>query len=360
MQNLVDNMKLDLVLEPWAFQMVAIILLTLFLNITIAYLLKYLRKASGLTNTRFDDAIICSAESPLTAVIWIIAAKFCLNITDKYIKIIDADIVNSTSRIAIILCFAWFLMSVIKYVTKETLNAGKIAGKEVDQTTIDALSKLARLIVSILTILIIMQDVGFNISGILAAGGVGGIIIGFAAKDLIANFFGGLTIYLDRPFIVGDWIRCDEKKIEGIVEYIGWRHTRIRAFNKNPIYVPNGLFTTVVVENPSRMSHRRINETIGLRYSDIGKIEVIIAQIKEALNCNQEIDHEQSKLVNFERFGENGLEISIYALTKNTDLERFIGIKQQILLQIAKIIAENEAEIAFPTRTLYVKNDLRA
>ena len=114
-----------------------------------------------------------------------------------------------------------------------------------DYTTVDALSKLGRFSVVIIAALVILQTLGFSISGVLAFGGIGGIAMGFAAKDMLANFFGGLTIYLDRPFTVGEWIRSPDKAIEGTVEYIGWRHTRVRAFNKNPIYVPNALFTTI-------------------------------------------------------------------------------------------------------------------
>lgn len=116
------------------------------------------------------------------------------------------------------------------------MTAQRIArGDEVDHTTVDALVKLARLVTFVAGVLIVAQTLGFQITGLLALGGGGGIAVGFAAKDLLANFFGGLTIYLDRPFVVGDWIRSPDKALEGTVEYISWRHTRIRAFNKNPI-----------------------------------------------------------------------------------------------------------------------------
>ena len=113
-----------------------------------------------------------------------------------------------------------------------------------------------------------MQLFDYSVSGLLAFGGIGGIAVGFAAKDLLANFFGGLMIYLDRPFSVGDWIRSPDKEIEGTVEDIGWRLTRIRTFDKRPLYIPNSIFASISVENPSRMSNRRIYEKIGIRYDD--------------------------------------------------------------------------------------------
>jgi MscS family membrane protein len=181
--------------------------------------------------------------------------------------------------------------------------------------------------------------------------------VGLAAKDLLANFFGGLTIYLDRPFSVGEWIRSPDKSIEGTVEYISWRHTRVRAFNKNPIYVPNAVFTTIVVENPSRMSNRRIKETIGLRYADLSKVAAIVADIHAMLRTHPEIDTKQTLIVNFLQFGESSLDLMIYTFTKTVVWTEYHVVKQDVLLKIADIIEQHGAEIAFPTRTLLVTSE---
>ena len=153
------------------------------------------------------------------------------------------------------------------------IAAKRSIGEEIDQTTIDAIAKLLRISVIIIGFLIALQSIGYSISGVLAFGGVGGIAVGFAARDLLANFFGGLMIYMDRPFNVGDWIRSPDKEIEGTVEKIGWRSTTIRTFDKRPLHVPNSIFSNISVENPSRMSNRRIKETIGIRYDDLSKME---------------------------------------------------------------------------------------
>ena len=256
----------------------------------------------------------------------------------------------------VVACLAWFLVLLINNVSRNIIAQRKAKGEEVDHTTIDALSKLARLSVLIVAALVAMQTMGYSISGVLAFGGIGGIAIGFAAKDLLANFFGGLTIYLDRPFSVGEWIRSPDKAIEGTVEYISWRHTRIRAFNKNPIYVPNALFTTIVVENPSRMSHRRIKETVGLRYEDIGKMDAIVAEVKAMLRSHPEIDASQTLIVAFDEFAASSLNFLIYAFTKTREWVRYHEVKQEILLEVAGIIARHGAEIAFPTQTIHLEN----
>jgi len=161
-------------------------------------------------------------------------------------------------------------------------------------------------------------------------------------------------VYLDRPFVVGEWIRSPDKQIEGTVEYIGWRHTRVRAFNKNPIYVPNALFTTIVVENPSRMSNRRIKETIGIRYQDVGKMAAIVADVKAMLQSHPEIDTGQTLIVNFTSFAESSLNFFLYTFTRTTEWVRYHEVKQDVLLRVAEIIERHGAQIAFPTRTLHI------
>ncbi len=201
----------------------------------------------------------------------------------------------------------------------------------------------------------VAQTLGFQITGLLALGGVGGIAVGFAAKDILANFFGGLAIYLDRPFVVGEWIRSPDKELEGTVEYISWRHTRIRGFNKNPIYVPNSVFATILVENPSRMSHRRIKETIGLRYDDFGVVAAVVADIRAMMQEHPDIDATQTLIVNFNQFGASSLDLMIYAFTRTTVWVDYHAVKQDVLLKIGQIIAGHGAEIAFPTQTLHLQ-----
>ena len=208
-------------------------------------------------------------------------------------------------------------------------------------------------------VLIAMQSMGYSISGVLAFGGVGGIAVGFAAKDLLANFFGGFIIHLDRPFKVGDWVRSPDRNIEGTVEHIGWRLTTIRTFDKRPLYVPNAAFTTIAVENPSRMTNRRIYETIGIRYADVGQMATIVDDIKAMLQQHEDIDSDQTLIVNFLAFNASSLDIMVYTFTKTTQWVQFHEVKQDVLLKISDIIEGYGAEVAFPTRTLHLPDGVR-
>ena len=223
-----------------------------------------------------------------------------------------------------------------------------------DIATIAALGKLLRASVAITGVLLVLQSLGVSVAGVLAFGGIGGIAIGFAAKDLLANFFGALMIFLDRPFSIGDWIRSPDREIEGVVEDIGWRSTKIRTFDKRPLFIPNSAFASLTVENASKMQNRRIFETIGLRYDDIDKVKLVIDQCRLMLSEHPEIDDQEILMVNFVSFAPSSLDFFVYAYTRTIDWESYHLVKEDVLMKIAEIIKENGAQIAFPTQSLEI------
>ena len=128
--------------------------------------------------------------------------------------------------------------------------------------------------------------------------------------------------------------------------------TRIRTFDQRPLYVPNSVFSTVAIENPSRMLNRRIYETVGIRYDDIAVMADIVAAIKTMLNEHDDIDKGKTLMVNFVSLGPSSLDFFIYCFTRTTDWATYHGVKQDVLLKILHIIENHGAEVAFPTRTV--------
>jgi MscS family membrane protein len=149
-------------------------------------------------------------------------------------------------------------------------------------------------------------------------------------------------------------VRSPDKEIEGTVEQIGWRLTKIRTFDQRPLYVPNSVFTSISVENPSRMENRRIYETIGIRYADFDKMAAIVSDVKKMLLNHPEIDTGKTLIVNFNSYAPSSLDFFIYTFTKVTEWVRFHEIKQDVLLKIGEIIGGHGAEIAFPTSTVHL------
>jgi len=341
-------------LPTWVASLVVIALATAVVNQVAQFALRQAGRVVLHTSNAWDDALITSASRPLLVALWVLGGGLMARVVQQRMATRFLEQVVALQEVALIVCAAWFGLRFISRVQHGVIERGATEPDAIDRTTVDALGKLARLLLVVVTLLIIAQTVGIEITGLLALGGVGGLAVGLAAKDLLANFFGGLTIYLDRPFSVGEWIRSPDKSIEGTVEYISWRHTRIRAFNKNPIYVPNAVFTTIVVENPSRMSHRRIKEVIGVRYDDFDVVAPICDDIRRMLQAHEGIDATQTLIVNFTVFGATSLDLMVYTFTKTSVWVEYHHVKQDVLLKIGAIIARHGAEFAFPTQTLHV------
>lgn len=301
------------------------------------------------TKNKWDDAVFESLPQPLSLIIWAAGVALAADIIQNATGAVIFQAVEPIRNTVIVGALAWFLVRFIR-----RAEEGFVEKEKGDRTTVDAISKLLRISVIITATLVTLQTLGFSISGVLAFGGIGGIAIGFAAKDLLANFFGGLVIYLDRPFAVGDWIRSPDREIEGTVEYIGWRITRIRTFDKRPLYIPNSIFSSIAVENPSRMDNRRIKETLGIRYEDASKMHEIIRKVREMLENHPEIDATKTLIVNFNTFAPSSLDFFIYTFTKTTQWVYFHEVKQDVLLKVLKIIEDEGAECAFPTSTLHL------
>ena len=337
----------------WVLELFVIVLLALSLGYLVNRVIDRLETQANKSLTVWDDALIEACRRPVIWLIWILGVNFAASIAAQKMDSPVQALIDPINRLALIFLATIFITSFIKRAERNLLHPDYMA-KPIDATTVRAVGKLLRAAVIITASLVAMQLFGYSISGLLAFGGIGGIAVGFAAKDLLANFFGGLMIYLDRPFSVGDWVRSPDKEIEGTVEDIGWRLTRIRTFDQRPLYIPNSVFASISVENPSRMTNRRIYETVGIRYADIGCMESIVDQVTTMLCEHPEIDTEQIMIVNFNAFSASSLDFIIYTFTKTTEWVKFHHIKQDVLLKVAQIIEANQAEIAFPTSTLHI------
>lgn len=347
--------------DEWGYivDMFLVVLAIGIVNLALRFLFKYLGHRVEKTSSIWDDALYYSLSGPLRALVWIVGLSVAVGIGDPPEDTALTEYLPEARVIATVAVVAWFLLRLIESVEKNILKRAIRRGEPIDETTADAISKLLYASVLITSALAVLQTLGVSISGLLAFGGIGGIAIGFAARDMIANFLGGLTIYLNRPFSVGDWIRSPDQDIEGVVEAVGWRATTIRRFDMRPLYVPNGVFTTVSLENPSRMTHRRIFETIGLRYDDVAVVPPIVADIRKMLDADEAIDSSQVILVYFNSFGSHSLDFFVYCYTVTTRWAEYHEVKQKVLMRCHEIIAEHGAQVAFPTTTVHVPAGLQ-
>ena len=320
--------------------------------IKITILSKAIKKERA-RNNLWGLAVVTAMRKPLAALIWLLFTIYTLNhlsllFPDKAV-ILNVNVYLKSIGIITILC--WFIIKLINHLEsnyfKEQTGDGSL-----DLASSYLMSKIARAVILIITTIIILQNLGYSLTALLTLGGTSSLIIGFAGKDMISNFFGGLMVYLDKPFKVGDTIKTNTYNLEGIIEKIGWRSTRIRNLDKRPVYVPNNIWVNAPVENVSRMSRIKFKEIVGIRYKDADKLKAILAEIEQELQNNKDIDHKLNIAVRFVEYGEYSLKFMVSAFSKVTSQNDFLLIKEDILLMVMNVIKKHEADFAMPTAYL--------
>ena len=218
------------------------------------------------------------------------------------------------------------------------------------------LSKILRFLVLCLALLIVAQEWNYSISGLLAGLGLGGLAFALAAQDMLSNLFGGLVLFLDRPFSIGDWIQADN--VEGTVEDINFRSVKVRTFSQAVVTVPNSKMVDRPVTNYSRMGKRKVSFTVGLKYGTSERqLRSCADRIREMLLRDEEIDPE-TVIVTFSSIGESSLDLMLYFFTKTTDWQKHLKVREDVYYGVLRIIEEEKAEIAFPTRTVQVEKEI--
>ena len=342
----------------WGVELFAAVMLTFIGRYLAMRGLRILGEQFEKTANVWDDALFKAAQGPLSWFILVLGLIWAVQISDGYLDMAlfgpaNLEIIRQLTFIVLTMFFLVRFVTLAEARVLDQLQSQTTTERgRLDPTTLHALAKLTRLSVVVSAVLVALPTLGIEITALLAFGGVGGIAVGFAAQDLLSNFFGGLMIYLDRPFAIGDWIRSPDREIEGTVESIGWRLTVVRTFDKRPLYVPNSVFAKLALENPSRMTNRRIYETIGIRYRDACKMDQIVKDVYSMLQSHEEIDQKQTLIVNFNGYGKSSLDFFVYTFTKTTNWTKFHEIKQDVMLNIIRIVHGHQADFAFPTTTV--------
>lgn len=344
--------KLSILENIYLIKIFGIVLSTIILTLIEKALFHHIYPKVQASSRIWDDAFVFALHFPLKVAIWLSGLTFLVAVVEQTfmsIEIFEDLWFSNFRKIGTFLLFIW---AFLRFIHKFESQYATAKSMKSDPTTAQGIAHLLKVVVFAFSGLGILQFLGIPLSGIVAFGGFGGIAVGFAAKDLLANIFGGMMIFLDRQFQIGDWIRSPDKEIEGTVEHIGWRITQIRTFDKRPLFVPNSLFSTIALENPSRMSNRRIKATIGLSYEDAPKMATILSDIEKMVKSHPEIDSTNICFVNLVDFGPHSLEVMIYAFTKSTDVIKFHAIQQDIFLKILSVIHGHNSKIAYPIRSI--------
>lgn len=333
----------------WMWGIATLCAIVLGFNFVFKRVLAFLESQFKKRRQVWQESFVSALYTPMSVYIWYFAAVEVVNFILQQAESKGLGSKSSFLSAGLVACFGWFLMRWKKKAVACMLAKYKSEKASVNTARTDVVDKLATVAIIAVTLMMLLEVTGNNLNTLVAFGGISGLALAFASQEVIASFFGGLMIYINQPFQIGDWIVLPERSIEGHVEEIGWYTTKVRTFDKRPIYVPNSIFSKIVVVNPSRMSHRQIKDTIGIRYRDVGALKGIIKDIKAMLDAHPDVDHNMTTGVYFTAFGAYSLDIlfSLYIFEKTTD--GYNRIKEGILFAIMEILEKHHAELAYPT-----------
>lgn len=335
-----------------------VIILTLLLRQMLAQLLaRTLVAAAHRTAGEMDDILLRQLKRPASFLVLLGGIKLAASLLALPSEPVDlATGVDEIVRLLFIGNIGWFLFNLVGLLDVWLGHWTSKTESTLDDHLLPFVRKGLRAFIVVMMALMLAQTLGYPISGVLASLGIGGLAVALAAKDSLANIFGSLMIILDRPFKIGDWIKAGD--IEGTVEEIGFRSTRIRTFAKTLITIPNNTLTNLSINNFSLMPKRRIKMTVGISYATTpAQMREAVENIRQLLREHPAIDQEFF-LVNFTDFGPSSLDIMVYCFTRTTVWGEYLDVRQDVFLKIMDILEAMELEIAFPSRTIYL-NDQR-
>ncbi|MBU8870035.1 MAG: mechanosensitive ion channel family protein [Gemmatimonadales bacterium] len=319
-----------------------------FLN---SFLGRKLKSLTAKTETKADDLAGAALINPLGLLLPVIGGYLAL----RTLLVIRPEWLENTDRffkVGIIVVVIWTAFKMADALAVLLTELSSRTESKLDDQIVPLVRKAAKTFLGVLGFILVAQNLGYSVSGLLAGLGIGGLALAMAAKDTLANLFGSIMILIDRPFHVGDWVTF--KGGDGVVEEIGLRSTRIRTFAKTVVSIPNQALANATVENHSLMPKRRIKFNLGVTYdSTVEQVENLVKGIEEYLKSNPDIDQEFI-LVKFTTFNDSSLDLFIYCFTVSTDWTQHLAVRQSVNLRVMKMVEEMGMEIAFPTQTVHL------
>ena len=332
---------------------IAIILVFKLLSSTISYIIIRMFKLK----TKKAKEIRESAFYNPLRIFFIILGIYLAILYLKTPLNIEQQVMNIITVIFKIISTAVFAVGLAKSFTLQSSivkKAREKAKRQYDDATVEFGLKIVRVIIYIIAAFIILTILNININGLIAGLGIGGLIVTLAAQDTAKNLFGGLVIFLDKPFSVGDWIQMDN--FEGTIEDITFRTTRIRTFENSLVNVPNSIISDSSVINWSKMEQRRYKINIRLEFTtDVEKLKDLKNKILDMLHEREGII-DDSIIVKFDNINENGINMLIYTYTDSVDYSSYLSEVENINYKIIKILKEHNIQLAYDTKNVYIKN----
>ncbi|MFC1734110.1 mechanosensitive ion channel family protein [candidate division KSB1 bacterium] len=351
-QSFLSYSVLDISLDRFVVALFILFAVFFLRQVVLRIGIRFFRTLTSRTKTDIDDRLIDVVEKPARLLLVVIGFWAAL----EYMRLPEdaGALATTVVRSLFAFCVFWalyratdMLSGLLKTFTSKTKS-------DFDDQLVNFIARFMRVAVVALGAMVLVREWGYDIAGLVAGLGLGGLAVALAAKDTVANIFGSITILLDKPFTVGDWI--ETPSVEGTVEDIHIRSTRIRTFANAQVSVPNSVLANSAITNWSRMKKRRIKYTIGVTYgSKHTQIEACVKELRSMLENCPDI-HPDVVFVYFNSFGENALEIFLYFFTKTTVWQEYLRAREEVNIEIMKIIEKHGMSFAFPSRSIYLEN----
>lgn len=312
-----------------------------------------LDKAADKSKTKIDNILIEAFNKPAGWMVMLLFLYFAAQSFSLPEEPIDIPrFIDALFKGLSVILLSWFFLRLSELAMNHWERHAETTETMVDDQIIRIVRRSLRVFIVLVGAALFLQNMGYSVGSLLAGLGLGGAALALAAKDTLANLFGAVVVFVDKPFKLGDWVAVGG--VEGTVEEIGLRTTRIRTFANSLITLPNSILTTSSVNNWSRMQKRRIKMNVGVTYSATSEqMEEAVLAIRKLIEDDEKMMHD-FYIVNFDAFGASSLEIFIYCFTKTTNWQEFLDVKQSFLIKIMKTFEALGLEFAFPTQTLHV------
>ena len=333
-------------------------LLVLFAALLILWLAKrllstvfyrMLRRLLGTNKTSLEQALQDTISIPVN----LLTMALGLAIFAQLIRL-DASsslFVERLLRTLILMAAFTALYKLIGMVVRTAVMLNTITGLKVEEQLVPFIRTGLRLIILALALIAIVQEWGYDVGSLIAGLGLGGLAFALAAQDTIGNLFGFTTIVGDRPFAVGDLVRTND--LEGVVQHVGLRSTRILCEGRETVTIPNGMLAASII---GRRRRRYIKLTLGVTYSTTAdQIEAFMDDLRELLHDRSHVIKD-SLTVRFMNFGDSALEILIYCETSLTAWPSYLQEREAINLAILRLLAEHGISVAFPSHSIYLES----
>ena len=311
------------------------------------------QRVAARSATRVDDSLVKALVGPAWA--GLALAFFVPGLLALRLPLPLLGFITSLGKVAVILVGAWAMLRIVDVFAAVFVERLAARHQAAAVGMVPLGSKATKVVVLLFAVLATLQNVGLNVTGLLAGLGIGGLALALAAQKTVENLFGGASVILDQPVRVGDFCRFGSRI--GTVEEVGLRSTRVRTLDRTVVSIPNAEFSALQLENFSRRDRIWLHATLGLRYETTpDQLRHVLAEVRRLLREDPRVDPDPAR-IRFVGFGTYSLDCEVFAYILTSDFGEFLAIREDIFLKIMDVVAASGTSFAFPSQTLYVGQD---